>query len=159
MNYYEHHLGDYLRDTAHLSMIEDGAYRRLLDAYYIREQPLPSELREVYRLVRASSKQDREAVDTVLREFFQQTAQGWRHERCERELARFRDGEADRDAARENAKERQRRTRERRRELFEGLRRHDIVPPYDTATSELQRLLSRVTSQPVTRDTGGACHA
>lgn len=24
MNYYEHHLGDYLRDTAHLSMIEAG---------------------------------------------------------------------------------------------------------------------------------------
>jgi len=50
MNYYQHHLGDYLRDTAHLSMLEDGAYRRLIDAYYIRERPLPGELREVYRL-------------------------------------------------------------------------------------------------------------
>lgn len=156
MNYYEHHLGDYLRDTAHLNMLEDGAYRRLLDAYYIREKPLPGELRDVYRLVRAASKQDREAVDVVLREFFQQTAGGWRHERCELELARFREGEADRDAARENAKERQRRTRERRRELFEALRSHDIVPAYDTATSELQRLLSRVTSPPVTRDKGEA---
>jgi len=27
MNYYEHHLGDYVRDTAHLSMLEDGACR------------------------------------------------------------------------------------------------------------------------------------
>lgn len=42
MNFYEHHLGDYMRDTAHLSMIEDAAYRRLLDAYYIREAPLPA---------------------------------------------------------------------------------------------------------------------
>lgn len=89
MNYYEHHLGDYLRDTAHLSMIEDGAYRRLIDAYYIRQQPLPAELRDVYRLVRAGSKQDKEAVDVVLREFFTQTEEGWSHTRCEKEIARF----------------------------------------------------------------------
>lgn len=90
MNYYEHHLGDYLRDTAHLSMLEDGAYRRLIDAYYIREAPLPAELRDVFRLVRAQSKHDREAVETVLREFFAETPEGWRHGRCEREIERFR---------------------------------------------------------------------
>lgn len=91
MNYYEHHLGDYLRDTAHLSMLEDGAYRRLLDAYYIKESPLPLELRDVYRLTRAASKQDRQAVETVLREFFQESPEGWRHPRCDREIARFQD--------------------------------------------------------------------
>lgn len=91
MNYYEHHLGDYLRDTAHLSMLEDGAYRRLLDAYYIREAPLPIELRDVFRLVRAQSKQDREAVETVLREFFAESPEGWRHSRCDREIERFQD--------------------------------------------------------------------
>jgi len=90
MNYYEHHLGDYLRDTAHLSMVEDGAYRRLLDAYYIRETLLPLSEREVFRLVRAQSKQDREAVQTVLREFFTETPEGWKHSRCDREIERFR---------------------------------------------------------------------
>jgi len=90
LNYYEHHLGDYLRHTAHLSMLEDGAYRRLIDAYYIREAPLPNELREVFRLVRAQSKQDREAVETVLREFFTESPDGWRHGRCEHEIERFR---------------------------------------------------------------------
>jgi uncharacterized protein YdaU (DUF1376 family) len=91
VNYYEHHLGDYLRDTAHLSILEDGAYRRLLDAYYIREAPLPATMREVFRLVRAQSKQDREAVETVLREFFAETPDGWRHGRCDREIGRFQD--------------------------------------------------------------------
>lgn len=91
MNYYEHHLGDYLRDTAHLSMLEDGAYRRLIDAYYIRETPLPVEARDVFRLVRAQSKQDREAVETVLREFFHLTDAGWVHHRCDREIGRFRE--------------------------------------------------------------------
>lgn len=91
MNYYEHHLGDYVRDTAHLSMLEDGAYRRLLDAYYIREEPLPLTMRDVFRLTRAQSKQDRDAVETVLREFFTETAEGWRHTRCDREIGRFQD--------------------------------------------------------------------
>lgn len=156
MNYYEHHLGDYLRDTAHLSMLEDGAYRRLMDAYYIKEQPLPSELRDVYRLARAASKQDKEAVDVVLREFFTHTAEGWRHKRCDEEIQRYHEGDVERGAKRENAKERQRRSRERRRELFDQLRGHDIVPAYDTPTNELYAQLSRVTSQsvtpPVTRD-------
>jgi uncharacterized protein YdaU (DUF1376 family) len=91
VNYYEHHLGDWIRDTAHLSMLEDGAYRRLVDAYYTRGKPLPLVARDVYRLVRATCKQDREAVDTVLEEFFVQAADGWRHSRCDREIARFQD--------------------------------------------------------------------
>jgi uncharacterized protein YdaU (DUF1376 family) len=89
INYYEHHLGDYMRDTAHLSMLEDGAYRRLLDAYYIKERPLPKEIKDVFRLVRASSKQDREAVEAVLREFFVVGEDGWRHRRCDAEIERF----------------------------------------------------------------------
>lgn len=91
MNYYEHHLGDYLRDTAHLSMLEDGAYRRLLDAYYIREEPLPASSIEIYRLVRAREKSVRAAVDAVLTEFFSLGDDGWRHARCDREISRFQD--------------------------------------------------------------------
>lgn len=94
MNYYEHHLGDYLRDTAHLSMVEDGAYRRLLDVYYVKEQPLPLEPRDVFRLVRASTKNDRDAVLVVLREFFTEAADGWRHKRCDAEIERFKDKQA-----------------------------------------------------------------
>ncbi len=94
MNYYEHHLGDYLRDTAHLSMVEDGAYRRLLDAYYIKELPLPKAVRDVYRLVRAGSKVERDAVSIVLDEFFSEAADGWRHKRCDTEIARYQDKQA-----------------------------------------------------------------
>lgn len=91
MNYYEHHLGDYMRDTAHLSMLEDGAYRRLLDAYYIKEAPIPLDARDACRLVRAQSKPERDAVAVVLKEFFQQEQDGWHHRRCDREIARFQD--------------------------------------------------------------------
>ncbi len=91
VNYYEHHLGDYLRDTAHLSMLEDAAYRRLLDAYYIREAPLPTDFRECCKLARAASKAEREAVAYVLREFFDESADGYRQSRADAEIARFQD--------------------------------------------------------------------
>lgn len=89
MNYYEHHLGDYMRDTAHLSILEDGVYRRLLDAYYAREAPLPTDLRECCKLARAVSKPERDAVGYVLREFFSLSDDGYRQSRADREIARF----------------------------------------------------------------------
>lgn len=89
MNYYEHHLGDYIRDAGHLSMLEDGAYRRLLDAYYVREEPLPAPIKDVCRVARALSKAERAAVETVLREFFDLREDGWHHSRCDREIERY----------------------------------------------------------------------
>ncbi len=68
MNYYERHLGDYARDTAHLSMLEHGAYNLLLDRYYATEQGVPAD--QAHRLARARSKEEKAAVDAVLAEFF-----------------------------------------------------------------------------------------
>ena len=121
MNYYEHHLGDYLRDTAHLSMIEDGAYRRLIDAYYIRQAPLPVAPREVYRLARAQTKRDRQAVDTVLREFFTEAGDGWHHGRCDEEIARYLDKT---EKARASADARWAAERERARRIEDAQRAH-----------------------------------
>lgn len=88
MNYYPFHIGDYASATRHLSWTEDAAYRRLLDVYYVREMPLPIDLRQVYRLVVASTDEQREAVDVVLGEFFTLTDSGYVHERCEQEIAK-----------------------------------------------------------------------
>lgn len=164
MNYYEHHLGDWAKDTVHLTMLEEGAYRRLVDVYYVKEKPLPKAIREIYKLARAGSRAERQAVDAVLREFFQEREDGWHHKRCDEELTRYAEGQEDAEGRRENDKERQRRARERRKHLFEQLRGHGMVPAWDTKTSELEALLSRVTeptghgtshadvTQPVTRD-------
>lgn len=151
MNYYEHHLGDYDSATAHLSWLEDCAYRRMLCLYYRTEAPLPVDVKQVCRLVRASSKPERDAVQQVLTEFFEQADDGWHNTRCDEDIAAFHEMEPEREAKRENAKERQRRARARRAELFEALRGHNVVPPFDTTTKALEALLSRVTSaQPVT---------
>lgn len=159
MNYYEHHLADYTQATAHLSMLEDAAYSRMLRWYYANEKPLPADVKQVERLVRAQSKQEREAISNVLAEFFVLHADGWHQDRADREISKYQESEPDRAAKRENEKERQRRSRERRKAIFDTLREHGIVPAYDTPMNELQTLLSRVikapVTEPVTRDATG----
>jgi uncharacterized protein YdaU (DUF1376 family) len=152
INYYEHHLGDYMRDTAHLSLLEDGAYRRLLDAYYTRERPLPPDLRDCCKLARASTKPERDAVAYVLRVFFEQRDDGYHQKRADEEIARYREAEPEREAKRTNERERQQRTRTRRKELFDTLRAAGVVPPYDTPMAELQALASRLPSRVTQRD-------
>lgn len=156
MNYYEHHLGDYAKDAGHLTLTEEGAYRRLLDVYYIRERPLPVDFDECCKLARARSKAERDAVECVLQEFFELSQDGHHQARADAEIARFHESKPEREARRENDRERQRRARERRRTLFESLRAAGIVPSFYATTTELEGLLSRATSQTrpagVTRD-------
>lgn len=94
MNYYEHHLGDYDGATAHLTWMEDCAYRRLICLYYRSEAPIPADVKQACRLVRAASKQERDAVQQVLSEFFELQGDGWHHKRCDEELARYHDKSA-----------------------------------------------------------------
>lgn len=144
MNYYEHHLGDYAEATAHLTFVEDAAYSRLLRKYYATEQPLPADLKAVQRLVGARSKEEREAVEVVLNEFFTLQSDGWHNARCDEEIARFHESAPEREAKKANAKERKERYRQRRAEVFEQLRQHGIVPPFETPMAELNRMLERV---------------
>jgi uncharacterized protein YdaU (DUF1376 family) len=150
MNYYEHHLGDYMRDTAHLSILEDGVYRRLIDAYYIKESPLPAERVKCYKLARATSKAERAAVDAVLEEFFILEDDGFHNKRCDDEIEKFQAKKPEKDEKRENDKERQRRARERRKSLFNQLSELGVHMAWNATTAELEAELSRVMSQPVT---------
>lgn len=86
MNYYPFHIGDYVSATRHLSWEEDAAYRRLLDTYYVTEKPLPADLRQVFRLVLATTDSQREAVRVVLEEFFEATESGWINRRADSEI-------------------------------------------------------------------------
>lgn len=87
MLYYERHLGDYARDTGHLSLLEHGVYGVLLDRYYSTEEPIPAD--QVYRIARARTKDEQAAVDSVLREFFTLADGVWRSARCDEEIAKI----------------------------------------------------------------------
>lgn len=86
MNYYPFHIGDYAAHAGHLDPMEDIAYRRLLDAYYLAEGPLPSGVEACARLIRM--RDQGAIVEAVLREFFVLTDDGWRSGRCDVEIQR-----------------------------------------------------------------------
>jgi uncharacterized protein YdaU (DUF1376 family) len=87
VNYYERHIGDYLKDTAHLSLLEHGVYGRLLDVYYTRECGIDDGM--AARLIGARSKEERGALEVVLNEFFTLEGGIWTHGRCDREIEKF----------------------------------------------------------------------
>jgi uncharacterized protein YdaU (DUF1376 family) len=87
MHYYQFNIGDYVSHTRHLSPIEDIAYRRLLDAYYLSERPLNSGVAVVARQIGLRDYQEEVAV--VLDEFFKLTEEGWINSRADKEIAHF----------------------------------------------------------------------
>lgn len=91
MHHYQHHIGDYEAATSHLTWEEDMAYTRLMRVYYRDEKLRALSLDEVFRLVRAKTKTQKKAVETVLAEFFIKTADGWQNKRVEKEIRKFQD--------------------------------------------------------------------
>lgn len=89
MNYYEHHIGDYAEATAHLTFVEDAAYSRMIRKYYATEKPLPSDAKAIQRLIGARTKEEKEAVETVLQEFFTLQDDGWHQTRCDEVIKRY----------------------------------------------------------------------
>jgi uncharacterized protein YdaU (DUF1376 family) len=148
LNYYPFHIGDYASATRHLSWDEDAAYRRLLDVYYTHEKAIPVD--KVYRLVVATSRQQKQAVDTVLQDFFTSTPDGWMHERCEMELDSMRIKQSAQEEKDRHETDRMRRYRERRAMMFAALRVVDIVPAWDVPMKELQRLFDTHCNAPAT---------
>lgn len=85
MNYIKLYIGDYMKKTGTLSVAEHGAYVLMLLHYYATEAPLPTG-RDLYRLLRAETKQDREAVESIAAKYWQQTEGGLVNERADEEI-------------------------------------------------------------------------
>ena len=92
MNYFEFYSGDYTRDTADLTMIEHGAFLLLLADYYATETPKPNHNPTLFRIARAMTKEEQDAVIAVADRFFPvNPADGLRHnDRADREIAKAR---------------------------------------------------------------------
>lgn len=85
MHYYQFHIGDYKSHTHHLSLIEDLAFRRLLDHYYLHQQPIKQ--RDIARLI--GMRDYEQEVLTVLDEFFVSTEEGYINPRADKEINAF----------------------------------------------------------------------
>lgn len=157
MIFYNHFVGDYLRDTKDLSLLEHGAYRLLLDHYYAQRGDMPEDVQRLYRACNASTAAERRAVQAIADRFFPVNGDGRRHnKRADEEIAKSSEFETDAEERRKNERERQSRHRERRKQLFEALRKVGKIPPFDASTQELERMLSalqiRAGNGDVTRD-------
>lgn len=86
LNYYRRYVGDYLRDTADLSLVEHGAYCLLLDYYYADESPLPTDRRTIYRRLRAMGRDEQAAIDSILAKFFILEDNGYHQKRVDHEI-------------------------------------------------------------------------
>lgn len=148
MNYFELHIGDYAEATAHLTFVEDAAYIRLMRKYYATEKALPADLKAVQRLVAARTKEEREAVETVLNEFFTLQDDGWHNARCDAEIARFKDGEPEREVKKANEENRLKRHREERARLFKQLTANGLHAPWNISMAELRDMVKAL---PVTQ--------
>ena len=88
MHHYPFHVGDYKAHSAHLDLLEDLAYRRMLDFVYLNEMPLPESIEEIARLICMRSNYD--CITVVLREFFYRTdCGGWMNKRAALEISKY----------------------------------------------------------------------
>jgi len=92
---YLFHLGDYTTHTSHLSLMEDLAYRRLIDLYYLHQSPPTGTPEQISRRIRMPKEVA--AVQQVLNEFFEEElsdchdnpASVWRNKRCDEEIEKY----------------------------------------------------------------------
>lgn len=87
-NWYPFYVGDYDRKTAHLSLLEHGAYRLLLDHYYATGEPLPNNPIKLYRICRARTPSERKSVLSAAYQFFIKDGTLLRSKKCDSVLAK-----------------------------------------------------------------------
>jgi len=88
MHFYSFNIGDYISHTKHLSNMEDLAYRRLLDLYYLHERTLNEDVAIVARKI--NMRDNVPEVETVLEEFFVlETGKGWTNPRADEEIEKY----------------------------------------------------------------------
>jgi uncharacterized phage protein (TIGR02220 family) len=88
LHYYQFNIGDYHSHTSRLSLLEDLAYRRLIDLYYLNERPLNGCLSDVAREIGMLDNQAE--VEYVLGKFFVESDGEWSNKRADQEIAAYR---------------------------------------------------------------------
>jgi uncharacterized protein YdaU (DUF1376 family) len=89
MNYYPFHIGDWISHTAHLDELQELAYFRILNCYYLNESlpyKSPDDVAKRIRMAKMPS-----VVESVLTEFFTKTEDGYIQNRVEEEIAKFKE--------------------------------------------------------------------
>ena len=89
VHYYTFHIGDYRKDTVHLTLLEHAIYRSLIDSCFETEQPLPLDHAKLMRSHSVRSEAEKESFNNVLADFFIETPDGYRNFRVDNELEKI----------------------------------------------------------------------
>lgn len=87
MHYYQHHIGDFIKDTSFLTNEEIGIYMKLIWLYYDTEKPLTKDFSMLAIKVGARDKEI--SVCAMLNMYFDEQEDGWHHSRCDKEIAEY----------------------------------------------------------------------
>jgi len=87
MHYYQHHIGDFIKDTNFLTNEEVGIYLKLLWLYYDTEKPLPDSLDIL--AMKVSCRDNKSDLLEILETFFTLVDGEWHHIRCDKEIAEY----------------------------------------------------------------------
>lgn len=112
MHFYGFNIDSYVSATRHLTLLEDLAYRRMLDRYYGDETPLQGSAADIAR--RIGMRDQVREVEVVLADFFVETESGWANDRADREIATYRKRVADASRAGKASGEQRRSVRTKR---------------------------------------------
>ena len=87
MHYYQHHIGDFIKDTSFLTNEEVGIYLKLIWLYYDTEKPLENDLFTLS--MKTNARENESAVQGILNMYFELVDDKWHHTRCDKEIAEY----------------------------------------------------------------------
>ena len=90
MHYYPHNIPDFNNATRHLTRVERSVYRDAIERYYDTESVLTKDINSLAKRLLCFSDEEKAALKSILDEFFILTDDGYFHERCEEEIAKYR---------------------------------------------------------------------
>ena len=85
--YYQFNIGDYRKDTAHLSLLEHGIYRQLIDTYYTKEGKLEADMDNLMRTHSIRNADEVRAFENVIKDFFVEQDGMLTHRGCDKVIA------------------------------------------------------------------------
>lgn len=89
MHYYRKNIPDFNNATRHLTRVERSLLSDATELYYTTEKPLTSDLERLEKLLLARTDEEKNALKTVLDEFFTLTEAGYFNSRCNEELLNY----------------------------------------------------------------------
>jgi len=83
MHYFEYNIKDYRADAFQLTLVQHGAYRQLIDQYYLNEKPLTLNIDDLCYELLIRGDDEKKAIVFILEKFFDKTEDGYAHKRCD----------------------------------------------------------------------------